>query len=438
MPDSLTLPVEPSASVQQAAGRFLDALGAWAGRVRAACPGGVAPAGHDGGTFMLPWATYIKATGDTAPLALMRAYRDAARAQFEQSGEWLDGYWRRQEAHHGTEHFDLFIRTLWQLDPDDAETVAQLEDAAEHVGNFKPGFPAWFDWDTGLFASMFLGTEHVGDRGANVPDHMRLVSLALLAHDMTARPRYLDLACAHGQRWVQAILAGEALPVAIDENGPLLELGNDESAYRRVAGAAPKDLAENLPRAENLIASGVPDTLLDLWQKTGDARYRQAAERIIDVAAEVLDNPVAWQAQAAVRRYRQRTGSGRYDQRVGHLDGDAFCAVDQLTLIPEPEEPCITCPLGMRGDKPDWLGPHGSPCPSPLLWALKATVTGDEPLMARALDLGLAHFRLAERAYGDITSHGCGSRSLVAICRGHGRLNGAGVVSEVLAPALLT
>lgn len=437
MTQSFAISVDHSASLQQATTRFLEAIGAWTERVITAHPDGVPAAGHDAGTFMLPWTTYVKATGDRRPLEFMRLYRDTAKQHFEKTGEWLDGYWRRQEVHHGTEHFDLFIRALWQLDPNDAETVRQIGDVAEHIGNWKPGIPDWFDWESGLFRSMFLGTEVVGSPGANIPDHVRMVNLCLLAHDMTADKRYLDLANAHTEHWTNAILAGgNALPVAVGEQGPLFDLGNDESAYRSFAGAAPSDFSENLARAENMIASGFPDTLLALWPKTGDGNARKAVETIIDIAVEVLDNPVAWQVPAAVRRYRETTGSRRFDERVRQVPGEAFRSVEQLTMIPEPDTRRISSPLGMRGDKPDWLNPDGSPAPNPLLWALKAIVTNDEKLLTRAVDLGLAHFRLAERAFGDVTSHGCGSRSLAAVCRGHGRLNGAGVVSEVLAPAL--
>ncbi len=436
MTQPVCISVDYSASLEQATNQFLEAIGAWAERVIGTHPDGVPAAGHDAGTFMLPWTTYVKAKDDRRPLEFMRLYRDSAKQHFEKTGEWLDGYWRRQEVHHGTEHFDLFVRALWQLDPNDAETVRRIDDVAEHVGNWKPGIPAWFDWESGLFRSMFLGTEVVGVSGANIPDHMRMVSLCLLAHDMTKNKRYLDLAKAHAEHWADGILAGNALPVAVGEQGPLFDLGNDEFAYRSFAGAAPSDFSGNLPRAENMIASGFPDILLALWSKTGDENCRKAAEKIIDIAVEVLDNPVAWQAHAAVRRYRETTGSRRYDDRVRQAPDEAFRTVEQLTMVPEPDTRCISCPLGMRGDKPDWLDQDGRPAPSPLLWTLKAIVTNDEKLLTRAVDLGFAHFRLAEQVFGDVTSHGCGSRSLVAVCRGHGRLNGAGVVSEALAPAL--
>ncbi|MFW6133209.1 MAG: hypothetical protein ACOC8F_04875 [Planctomycetota bacterium] len=436
MTQTLTLPVEKSASLRRAVGSFLDAVGAWARRVMGACPEGFVSDSHDGGTFMLPWAVYARAAGDERPAAFMRRYRDGAKHRFEQAGLWRDGYWRRQEVHHGTEHFELFVGGLWRLDPRDAETIAQFEDAAEHVGNWKAGVPAWYDWDTGLFRSMHLGTETVGPASPNVPDHVRLIRICLLAGAMTGRRRYLDLARRAGLRWADALVDGAHLPVAIDADGAVSDLARAETSYRAFAGAAPDDLDRELPRAENLIASGVPDAMLALWQATGDGAFRAAAERIIDVAAGDLASPIAWQAQAAVRRYRDATGSGRYDARVRDVADDAVRDVGALTLVAAPEAPRVTGPLGMRADKPDWLDADGRAAPSPLLGALKALVIDDPALLRRAVDLGRAHFELAARAFGDVTHHGCGSRSLAAVCRGHGRLNGAGVVTEVLAPAL--
>ncbi len=436
MAEKLTEKVDQSPSLSSAIDRFLNAVHAWTKRVLAAYPEGFTSDSHDGGTFMLPWTPYIRTSGDTGPLQFMRHYRDEAKRHFEETEKWLDGYWRRQEVHHGTEHFDLFLRALWYVDPEDRETVRQLEDAAEHIGNWKPGFPGWFDWNTGLFRSLYLGTEYVGEYADNVPDSVRMASLSLLAHDMTNCDRYLALARAHIDRWANALTGGEALPVALGAQGAVYSLGTAEDSYRTFAGAAPDDFSTNLPRAENLIASGVPDILLELWQKTGKDQYKAAAEKIIDIAATVVESPIAWQAQAAVRRYRDTTNSDRYDKRVRGFSGDDLRTVETLTIVPDVETRCVTGPLGIRGDKPDWLEQDGKPAPSPLFWALHALINGDEELLTRAVDLGLAHFHLAERVYGDVTHHGCGSRSLAAVCRGHGRLNGAGVVTEVLEPAM--
>ena len=437
MPDTITLTVEPSSSLQAAADSFIQAIGAWTKRVIAAYPEGFISDSHDGGTFMIPWAPYIKATGDERPLAFMQKYRDEAKRHFEETDQWLDGYWRRQEVHHGTEHFDLFLRELWYLQPDDCETVHQLEDAAEHAGNWKPGFPEWFDWESGLFRSLYLGTEFVGEFSRNIPDSVRVARVSMLAYEMTGKERYLNLVCNHIETWVQSLIENEILPVGIDEEGGVFDLDEDGQAfYNQYVGAAPPDFNEQLTRTENLIASEMPDLLLELWRKLGENRYKRAAEKIIDQAVAELNSPVAWQVQAAVRRYRKITGSTRYDKPVRNVPQNNLRPIDQLNIVPEVESHQVTGPLGMRIDKPDWLDQNGNAAPSPLLWALQAVVTGDEQLMTQAVDLGLAYFRLAEKAYGDVTHHGCGSRSLAAVSRGHGRLNGAGVVTEVLSPAI--
>lgn len=432
MADRLHLAIRPSDDKDEAVQRFLDAIRQWTRRTVDAFPDGYVSDSHDGGTFMVPWVPYIRATDDPVPLDFMRRYRDAAKRHFEKTGQWLDGYWRRQEAHHGTEHFDIFLRALWQLDPADPHTVEQLEDAAEHIGNWKDGLPQWYDADANLFRSMHLGTEVVGEPTCNIPDHLRLVSLCLLAHAMTRRERYLRLAREYGLRWADAVTRAETLPIGIDADGPVYDLGEDETTYRSFVGAAPKDLSQNLSRAENLIASGAPDLFLELWQRTHVREFRGAAERLVDLATDVLASPIAWQAQAAVARYRRQTTDTRYDNAVATLPPEALRPVQTLTLVPAPDTPCTSGPMGMRGDKPDWLDEDGAPAPSPLLQALAAEVAQDDALATQALDLALAHFHLAQQAFGDTCEHGCGSRSLAAVARGHGRLNGAGVVSEVL------
>ena len=331
---------------------------------------------------------------------------------------------------------DLFLRALWQLERGDYETVRQMEDAAEHIGNWKAGFPDWYDWQTGLFRSMHLGTEDVGEATCNVPDHMRMVRLCLLAHDMTGAERYLQLAVQHAGKWADAVLSDSNLPVALMDCGSSSELGAAEETYRSFVGAAPDSLDSNLERAEVLLASAVPDAFLEVWQKTDDSAFLEAAEKILDAGAEVLQSPIAWQVHGAIRRYRCLTASRRYDSAVANLEPDATRQIHELRITPEPETRCVTGPMGMRGDKPDWVDQDNRPAPSPLLCALKALVTGDDKLLASAVDLGRAHFQLGYRTFGDVTHHGCGSRSLVAVCYGHGRLNRSGVVSEVLAPAL--
>ena len=433
---SHSMPVPASNSLEEATNAFLDSLRAWVLRVVEQHPDGVPYASHDGGTFMVPWTVLAGSEAGNPAIEFMRRYRDGAKRHFEEAGQWQHGYWRKQEAHHGTEHFDIFLRALWTVAPDDRATVRQLEDAAEHIGNWVAGVPPWYDVETGLFRSMFLGTDFVGAASVNIPDHLRMASLLLLAFRMTGKERYYLLARDYGRKWAAALTEREELPVAVGPNGPLFGLGDDESTYRSFAGAAPAEFATPESRAENLIASGAPDLMLDLWQLSHEDRFRAAAERIIDATLDWLASPVAWQVQAAVGRHRAATRSKRYDAAVLAVPEASLEPIRELTIVPEVETRACTAPLGMRGDKPDWLDQDARPAPSPLLWALRAHVDDNQGLLTRAVDLAHTHFALAQRAFGDVTDHGCGSRSLVAVCRGHGRLNGAGVVTEVLEPAL--
>lgn len=437
MSENQTILVGSSRSYEHAIDRFLEAIEDWVYCVRQEYPDGFSSDSHDGGTFMASWIPYIDVTSDEAAIQFMQDYRDQARTHFDETDQWRHGYWREQEIHHGTEHFDIFLRALWEVHPNDDETVQELEDAAEHIGNWVNDIPEWFDYETGLFRSTHVGTEFVGEPTCNLPDHIRLVSLSLLAYEMTGKERYLDLARQHGRLWADAITNHSGLPPAIDADGPIQNLeGDDEETYRSFAGAAPDDLESQLARAENLIASSHPDTLLSLWTHTGDRDFLHAAEKILDLAAQELASPIAWQVQGTIRRYRTIAHSHRYDGAVTEVNSEAFRPIKELTIVPEPEERSVERMMGMRGDKPDWLDENGDPAPSPLLIMLRGLIDKNEQLMIRALDLGLAHFQLARQVWGDVTHHGCGSRSLSAVCRGHGRLNGAGVVTEVLAPAI--
>ena len=199
----ITVAVDRSAHPSEACQRFLEELRVWV----YACLdrySGVEPTnGHDQLTYTTGWAPYLEHTGDEQVVAFLKTTRDSVAEHFRTNGLWKHGYWKRQEAHHGTEHYDLFLRFLFELDPDDADSRRQLLDATEHISNLVPEIPAWFDRSTGLFHSFWFGTEQVGRDGherGNVPDHLRCVNLGLLAHSISKDERYLDLAQAYAGR----------------------------------------------------------------------------------------------------------------------------------------------------------------------------------------------------------------------------------------------
>ena len=396
--------------------------------------------GHDQGTFTAAWEPLIEAqeAGGTGALEFMTDLRDKVAKHFTECGRWKHGYWTIADVHHGTEHFELFLGCLHRLRPDDGETVGQLIDAAEHVGNWVEGIPAWFDWDTGLFRGLHLGTQEIRPaEGAefNLPDHFRCINISLLAWQATGEGRYLELARAHGGRWADAVLARDDLPVAIDAKGPRYRLAEKaEGAYRAFVGQVGR-LQPEVDRAENFLASGAVNALLALWQATEEVRYRQAAERLLDVLAGQLSDPDAGAVADALRTYRRRTGDTRFDQKVlGAMQSLEPFSFRELSIEPTVQRQGRPSGIGKRADMPAWYEDGRARRHNPILLATAAEITDDEVLATRAMDLGRAYFRLARRAYPHGREHGCSARSVSAIARGHGRDNNAGVVTAVLGP----
>ena len=433
---------DTSSSLPEATNRFLRALGEWVGGCLDRYATAESLDGHDQLTYTTSWEPWILARDEGSALDFLIRRRDAVRDHFIRTGQWFHGYWRAQEVHHGTEHFQLFLGYLSRISPDDPATDEQLIDAAEHLGNWIPGIPEWFDWDTGLFHGLYFGTDGViGPAGEhlNMPDHFRCVNICLIAHEMTGDQAYLDLARLHAGRWADAILSADTLPPLLGETGGVYSFEQREDAekdYRTVVGQAGRfDLEIN--RAENLLASDAVSAFLKLNGSVGNGRFKAAAERILDVTLGALNDPDVGPAAHAIRRYRRSTGDGRYDdgvvRAVDRLDPYGF---SELALEPEPEKSERAQGIGKRSDIPHWYE-DGEPrqC-NPVLLALAAEIQGDERLATRAVDLGRTYLALARQVYADGREHGCSARTVSAVARGHGRANNTGVVTGVLGPVI--
>jgi len=441
--------IPTSADAAAACDAFLDDLAAWIDGCiarHADAPINPGDTGHDQLTYTTSWATVIRHRGHAPALAFMKRQRDRLRDHMVATGFWHHGYWCEQEAHHGTEHFELFLGTLLSLDPDDPETLRQLTDAAEHFGNWVAGIPPFFDWDSGLFRSVYLGTRAVGDGPAaaiNTPDHLRFVNIALLVFEHSAQQRYLDLAQAHGQRWANAITAGDYIPLALLPGGPVYDFTDEQAeAYRGFAGAAGIVQARAISaidRAENLLASNGVEALLALWRHSGQDVYLEAVRRVLDVLVTQLHDPDAGAVSGVVRAYRDATGDGRYDDAVLTAAQQAMAGATSTVLSLHPDQRLGRGGggVGKRADVPAWRVDHDAPRRvSPVLLALAAQIESDAELARQAVDLAHAHFQLATQSFRSGRHHGCCAQSVSAIARGHGRDNNTGMVTGVLEPVL--
>ena len=227
--------IEPSHDLPHACQRFLDDVRRWAyeaiDRYADEPPTDV----HDQGTYTTGWEPLLHADADERILRFLQQTRDRIHDHFTQTQLWRHGYWRMQEAHHGTEHYELFLGALQRLLPHDQETARQLDDVAEHMGNWSTRTPDWFDWDRRRFHSLFFGADGKEPGMAlNSPDHLRCVNICLLAasnpETATIQNRYIELAAAYAGEWADAILAGDALPIALTADDIVYQFSDDDKA----------------------------------------------------------------------------------------------------------------------------------------------------------------------------------------------------------------
>lgn len=442
--------IEESASLSEAFERFLHSLGDWIAECRSDLADVLPIDGHDQATYTVAWNPHILARQDRESLEYLKDLRDQIRAHFEVSGAWKHGYWTMQEAHHGTEHYELFLGNLWQLDPSDQQTVAQMVDVAEHMGNWSAEVPDWFCWEKGLFHSFHFGADGIDEEereagSINSPEHFRCVNICLYAYRMTGEDRYLNLSRRFAQRWADALLdKATLLPVLLGDEGVLYSRDDHDDYYAHVEKHPESGLLDNVDRAENFLASGVPRSFLDLWQITGNPAFRRAAEVIIDVVSTQIKDHDAGCGVDVMRRYRDRTGDFKYDDLVVRTVEDlAPYSFQEVAFEPHTrrttDESTIsghTVGIGKRADKPYWYEDGSEARHNPILLSLAAEIADDRQLALRSLDSARTYFDLAREVYDHGHRHGCGSQSVSAIARGNGRENNSGMVTAVLEPLM--
>lgn len=396
--------------------------------------------GHDQGTFAASWIEHLRLTGN----AQLRDFIARLRASCLQwgPGAFTHGYWPRQEAHHGPEHFIIFLARLWRMDPTDAEIAEALDDAAEHIGNWAHGVPHWYDYNRSRFISWSLGTEVVGEEARfayQSPEHFKVLQMALVAHLATGNRRYLDLASGYADFWAGHILEG-AIPAV------LFPLTDPEQIARRYGERLSGE--RRLPRLDALerhVAAWSIDTFLDLFELAGESRYLDVVRVMLEGLVRHAGDPYADPVAPLFSRYRRLSGDGGFDAELllaipaPHAEYDALRSnVMAFDDGPAPHP----MGLGRRRDAPLWGYRDGDgqlfeeTGPSPAALMLRFELTGEEAAATRAFELAAARMGLALGAgLGHGWSHGCAGNTVSAVAFGHGRMPGAGAVMATLYPA---
>jgi hypothetical protein len=404
-------------------------------------------AGHDEGTFTTAWCGYYALSGDSRVLDYMRHLRDEYLAYSE--AHQVHSYDDWGEVHHQTEHTTIFLTRLWHLDVSDAVTARAIEDAAHHAGNWVPGIPDWYDWENHRFKSWSMGTRLVQGYPPfdfNVPDHFKVIQMALSAYLAVGKQRYLDLCCDYSDMWVDRILtADEERPPVVLFNR---EMSRAEREQRYGEFETPvirmyAHLHDEAPRARRVelhVAAASLEVFLDLYRLTGKEAYVDAVRVMLPPIIEALSDPDAEIPALFLSKYRWATGDTCYDGELLRRIAPAMEQdLDRMVMLigAHHEREPIVGRIGRRIDQVRWgyqrddgmVVPEAGSAPGTLM--LGYEINGDLSLATRALAVARRRLELATFTLRDGREHGCAAHAVAA---GHGRATGAGCVTTTLYP----
>ena len=408
--------------------------------------------GHDEGSFTASWCGYYLLTGDPEVLGFLRWLRDQHLAYSELHQH--HGYDEWGEVHHQTEHYMMFLTRLWHLCKGDHRTIRAIEDAAHHAGNWVDGIPDWYDWESHRFRSWSLGTRLVQSYPPydfNVPDHFKVIQMALTAYLATEKARYLGLCCDYAGMWADLILeAGADTPPSVLFSTKMSR-SERERLYTGLKGFGVPVVrwyydAPRYTRTELHVAAGSLEVMLDLHRITGERSYAEAVEKMLPPIIEAIADPDAEIPAMVLAKYRWITGDRSYDatlmERIVPRQEQDLSRTVLLSGAVHERQP-IVGRIGRRIDQVRWgyQREDGSIMleagPSPASLMLGYEITGDVALATRALAKARRRMELAIFALRDGREHGCAAHSVHSVAAGHGRATGAGCVTTTLYPFAL-
>jgi hypothetical protein len=202
-----------------------------------------------------------------------------------------------------------------------------VDDAAEHIGNWSPDVPAWYDWEKHDFLSYWFGTKQVANRpgyagsiwgeatvtpptGIYREALYRVAQVALNAWCATGKERYLawtqDFLDAYIRRLETLGSKEDLVRIFCKEGWP----APDQTDYFTTQG---------WPYPDNRFVYGryIPALLTDLYTITHEPRYLEAARTFLDYGfPDVLRFWHQTYYFGSWLRYRLLSGDSRYDTPI--------------------------------------------------------------------------------------------------------------------------
>ncbi len=431
----------------QAYSTLKSEMGRWLKQSMLLDPPGPNQGGEDEANYALAWFPHYLITGDTTVLKHFDTLKTALLGWVER--DCVHGYEPKAEAHHGTEPFLLFLPRYIGLKPDDTEATSILTDAAEHIGNWVPEIPPWYDYARDTFIGYNIGTRFVENSEKDayeLAEHFRFIHIALAAYRVTDEARYVEWALRYGRKRAERIInAPNPMPLLWNLNGNGLDEAevNAKNLHRLVASShhIPGD---PLAGIENLLASGAIYALGDLYLLSGDKVFQKAAKRIVQPLVASLNDPYNDPAAAALSYYRWTFDDTCFDTvLIEGLQELPSNSPELLALIFPQENRRREPGVGKRADMAYWgewsedgsVKPIQEPSTATLTLAYQ--LTGEVAYAVRALQNASTRLKMARRVLRGGREHADMGGAVCSVAAGHGRNWGQGAVTACYGPLRL-
>ena len=410
-------------------------------------PPGPNQGGEDEANYALAWFPHYLITGDETVIEHFDALKAALHGWVKR--DCVHGYEPKAEAHHGPEPFLLFLPRYIGIKPEDTEAVSLLTDAAEHIGNWVPEIPAWYDYARDTFIGYNIGTRFVDNTANNayeLAEHFRFIHISLAAYRVTAEERYLEWALRYGRKRAERILAApEPMPLLWDLNGQGLgEAEVNAKNLHRLVASTHHIQGDALSGIENLLASGAVYAFGSLHRLSAEPIFQNAAKRIVESLVDSLHDAYNEPAAAALSYYRWTFNDTGFDATIQTAVQTLPSSPPELLALIFPQEIRRREPgVGKRADMAYW----GEWCddgsvtpiqePSTATLTLAYQVTGDVFYATRALRNAATRLTIARRVLRGGREHADMGGAVCSIAAGHGRNWGQGAVTACYGPLLL-
>ena len=280
--------------------------------------------GHDEAIFTRTWMTYYMLTGDKTAYEFIDKMandfidspvveactcflteEDAAQYPKGKRRPPYHGYCEDQACFvHAPENYAWFLTHMVHIDPS-PKILKALEDCAEHIGNWSPDSPPWYNWEEHRFRSSLFGTGKVRNYPPYDFETLALSRVMVLASNMyyvSGEQKYLDLCVNWLDKWADIVLSSDP------EKGfcpmrfpcPEDEIKTKYGPYAEWAGSGAK------------LDYELANLLLDVYYHTRKESYAQAVHKM-------LNTGVQWQHHFSgllVAKYRAMTLDKSFDGRV--------------------------------------------------------------------------------------------------------------------------